>query len=66
MPSHAALLRNQARCLLVAIMIAAVAILGWSSRDGASAPASDRSSRSIISAEIAVGSFALLVRVTAR
>lgn len=50
----------------LAMIVAALVILGAPSADRSTIAAADRSSNPIISAEIAVGSFALLVRVTAR
>lgn len=56
--------KSSARRML-AVIVAAVALLGWSSADRASTPTTNSSHPSILSTEIAVGSFELLVRVSA-
>lgn len=69
MLSRSALLRvapHLATHIVFAMVIAAVATLGWCSADRATASMTDRSTPSIISTEIAVGSVVLLVRVTTR
>ena len=68
MPSHPSLLRNlalAARRGAPAMLVVAAVILGWPSVDRATTSTVARSSPSIISTEIAVGSIVLLVRVTA-